>query len=256
MAWFSSASCCCPPSSTGPLGYVLLFIAAAFGAANVVGGYLVTDRMLGMFRRRPIAEAGRGADRAVTDGVDTAVRLASLGGAVCFVLGLHLMNSPATARRGNQVSAFGMARRARRGVRRGSARRNDVGGPLARAARRDSGRQRGRPVLGPHGSHDVDAATGQPVQRGRWRSCRPYRHRRLRSRPASVRRHGDGNRSGCADRRHHVLRLAARRGQVAGVLERLDLAAGWPAGLSRAVPRRRRIGHRRHRRRRRACRSC
>jgi NAD(P) transhydrogenase subunit beta len=45
----------------------------------------------------------------VTDGVDTAVRLASLGGAVCFVLGLHLMNSPATARRGNQVSAFGMA---------------------------------------------------------------------------------------------------------------------------------------------------
>ena len=38
---------------TGPLSYVLLFIAAAFGAANVVGGYLVTDRMLGMFRRRP-----------------------------------------------------------------------------------------------------------------------------------------------------------------------------------------------------------
>ena len=38
---------------TGPLGYILLFIAAAFGAANVVGGYLVTDRMLGMFRRRP-----------------------------------------------------------------------------------------------------------------------------------------------------------------------------------------------------------
>ena len=45
----------------------------------------------------------------MTDGVVTAVRLASLGGAVCFVLGLHLMNSPATARRGNQVSAFGMA---------------------------------------------------------------------------------------------------------------------------------------------------
>jgi len=38
---------------TGPLGYIPLFIAAAFGAANVVGGYLVTDRMLGMFRRRP-----------------------------------------------------------------------------------------------------------------------------------------------------------------------------------------------------------
>jgi proton-translocating NAD(P)+ transhydrogenase subunit beta len=41
-------------------------------------------------------------------GFDITVRLASLFGGVCFVLGLHLMNSPATARRGNQVSAFGM----------------------------------------------------------------------------------------------------------------------------------------------------
>ena len=28
--------------------------------------------------------------------------------AACFVIGLHLMNSPATARRGNQVSTVGM----------------------------------------------------------------------------------------------------------------------------------------------------
>jgi H+-translocating NAD(P) transhydrogenase subunit alpha len=34
-------------------GYVLGFIAAAFAGANVVGGYVVTDRMLGMFRKRP-----------------------------------------------------------------------------------------------------------------------------------------------------------------------------------------------------------
>ena len=33
-------------------GYVLCFIAAAFAAMNVVGGYVVTDRMLGMFRSR------------------------------------------------------------------------------------------------------------------------------------------------------------------------------------------------------------
>lgn len=40
-----------------PLGYVLTFIAAAFAAMNVVGGYVVTDRMLGMFRaRRPEKE--------------------------------------------------------------------------------------------------------------------------------------------------------------------------------------------------------
>jgi NAD(P) transhydrogenase subunit alpha len=37
-------------------GYVLAFIAAAFAAANVVGGYVVTERMLQMFRRRPAAE--------------------------------------------------------------------------------------------------------------------------------------------------------------------------------------------------------
>ena len=41
-------------------------------------------------------------------GFENGVRLASLFGAVAFVLGLHLMNSPATARRGNQLSAFGM----------------------------------------------------------------------------------------------------------------------------------------------------
>jgi H+-translocating NAD(P) transhydrogenase subunit beta len=41
--------------------------------------------------------------------LDDAVRLASLAGAVCFVLGLHFMNSPATARRGNLLSAAGMA---------------------------------------------------------------------------------------------------------------------------------------------------
>lgn len=38
----------------GPLGYALTFVAAAFAAANVVGGYVVTDRMLQMFKRRPV----------------------------------------------------------------------------------------------------------------------------------------------------------------------------------------------------------
>lgn len=34
------------------LTYLLAFAAIAFGAANVVGGYVVTDRMLHMFRTR------------------------------------------------------------------------------------------------------------------------------------------------------------------------------------------------------------
>ena len=33
-------------------GLVVLFVAAAFAAMNVVGGYVVTDRMLEMFRAR------------------------------------------------------------------------------------------------------------------------------------------------------------------------------------------------------------
>ena len=40
---------------------------------------------------------------------DTTTHPLYLVTAVCFVLGLHLMNSPATARRGNQLSALGMA---------------------------------------------------------------------------------------------------------------------------------------------------
>jgi H+-translocating NAD(P) transhydrogenase subunit beta len=41
--------------------------------------------------------------------VDTVIKLIYLAAATCFVLGLHLMNSPATARRGNQLSAAAMA---------------------------------------------------------------------------------------------------------------------------------------------------
>lgn len=33
--------------------YAVAFVAVAFGAMNVVGGYAVTDRMLDMFRARP-----------------------------------------------------------------------------------------------------------------------------------------------------------------------------------------------------------
>jgi NAD(P) transhydrogenase subunit alpha len=39
-------------SSRTTVGYVIAFVAAAFAAANVVGGYVVTDRMLEMFKAR------------------------------------------------------------------------------------------------------------------------------------------------------------------------------------------------------------
>ena len=43
-------------AADNPLSQLLGVIAVAFAAMNVVGGYVVTDRMLQMFRRRPAAK--------------------------------------------------------------------------------------------------------------------------------------------------------------------------------------------------------
>ncbi|RVW05969.1 NAD(P) transhydrogenase subunit alpha [Rhodococcus spongiicola] len=37
---------------------IILFVALVFGTLNVVGGFVVTDRMLGMFKSRKDATAG------------------------------------------------------------------------------------------------------------------------------------------------------------------------------------------------------
>ena len=51
----------------GFLESVLLVIAIAFGTINVIGGFLVTDRMLGMFKARPApADADAGGERSET----------------------------------------------------------------------------------------------------------------------------------------------------------------------------------------------
>ena len=41
----------------GVLNKTILVIAIAFGTINVVGGFLVTDRMLGMFKSKPEPKA-------------------------------------------------------------------------------------------------------------------------------------------------------------------------------------------------------
>ncbi len=63
------------------IGYILAFIAAAFAAMNVVGGYVVTGRMLKMFRRRPAAAvpASDGAAAAVPAGTTAAGPAAANG---------------------------------------------------------------------------------------------------------------------------------------------------------------------------------
>jgi NAD(P) transhydrogenase subunit alpha len=42
-------------TADNPVSYLLSFLAVAFASLNVVGGYVVTDRMLQMFRRKPAA---------------------------------------------------------------------------------------------------------------------------------------------------------------------------------------------------------
>ena len=39
--------------ATTPVSQLLSFVAVAFATMNVVGGYVVTDRMLQMFRKKP-----------------------------------------------------------------------------------------------------------------------------------------------------------------------------------------------------------
>jgi NAD(P) transhydrogenase subunit alpha len=48
-------------TANNAVGYVIAFLAAAFAAANVVGGYVVTGRMLKMFHRRPAVPAAAAA---------------------------------------------------------------------------------------------------------------------------------------------------------------------------------------------------
>ena len=63
------------------VGYVIAFIAAFFAAANVVGGYVVTGRMLKMFRRKsPQAQAQGQVPEQVPEQVGAQPELAAANG--------------------------------------------------------------------------------------------------------------------------------------------------------------------------------
>jgi NAD(P) transhydrogenase subunit alpha len=53
--------------ATDLLSQILSFLAVAFATMNVVGGYVVTDRMLQMFKRKPAAGAAAGAAAVAAD---------------------------------------------------------------------------------------------------------------------------------------------------------------------------------------------
>jgi NAD(P) transhydrogenase subunit beta len=116
-----------------PLSTALGFAAVTCSSTNVVGGFLITDRMLKMFKRRE--EVGvrrrvdpklllisaalivvlllfirwfRGSGASGAEFAVTALRYFYILSAVLFILGLKGLSSPKYARRGMFLAAFGM----------------------------------------------------------------------------------------------------------------------------------------------------
>ena len=73
---------------------------------NMVGGFVVTDRMLQMFTRKRARRPGRERTEVVS-ATPVWAQLAYLLAAVCFILALKGLSSPRTARGGNLVGAVG-----------------------------------------------------------------------------------------------------------------------------------------------------
>ena len=87
-----------------PWVLAVALLAVVLATANLVGGFVVTDRMLEMFRR---PQGPGGAAMSVLD--PTWTGLLYLVAAALFILALMGLNSPRTARRGNLVGAAGAA---------------------------------------------------------------------------------------------------------------------------------------------------
>ena len=86
---------------------IIAFVALIFGTLNVIGGFLVTDRMLGMFKGR---KAAREAPKAESRGeqVNYLVTVLYIVAFGLFILGLSGLTGPKTAVRGNWIAATGM----------------------------------------------------------------------------------------------------------------------------------------------------
>ncbi len=114
------------------LSTLLGFLAVACSSTNVVGGFLITDRMLAMFKSERDAQSARGLSERMfvvtgvilltvgtvlfwwgvhTEGIDPeqVLRYLYILSAVLFILGLKGLSSPRWARRGMFLAEFGMA---------------------------------------------------------------------------------------------------------------------------------------------------
>ena len=107
-------------TADGTLDKVIGTIAIAFGTINIVGGFMVTDRMLGMFVRKPSSrsrsedEARRGCRREPPIVRPSAPHRATsstrryIVAFSLFIFGVGRAR-PTTASRGNLIAAAGMA---------------------------------------------------------------------------------------------------------------------------------------------------
>ena len=99
-----------PGSADDAFALVVGLLAVVLATVNLVGGFVVTDRMLEMFKgRRPAPVdrnrlTGSGGERCWTP---PPTEIGYLVAAVCFILALKGLSSPRTARRGNLIGALG-----------------------------------------------------------------------------------------------------------------------------------------------------
>ena len=145
---------------------VLSLVAVVLAAINMAGGFVVTDRMLQMFR----AAGASSSDRRRGAGAVTPVwaQLGYLAAAVCFILALKGLSSPRTARRGNLIGAAGAVLATRDRLHLAGDLDHLVADLLALGRRHGDRGARRLP-----GADDPDAPAGGPVQRRGRRRPRP-----------------------------------------------------------------------------------
>ena len=181
---------------------LLLVIAITFGTINVVGGFLVTDRMLEMFKAQARSRRGRAGEDGSRDPRPSFLQdqnfidVLYIVAFALFIYGLMGLTGPRTAVRGNRIAAVGMAIAVVAtllipGI-------GNWGLIILGVAHRHGGRRPG----GAPGEDDRDAADGRAVQRRRRRRGRADRVGRSSATPAAS--------TGDADLRRDLQRCSPR----------------------------------------------